>query len=83
MEDFLRILLQSLVTTAWVVMLGRVLFSWVDPQFEKPLGQFLFSLTEPFLAPIRRVLPQSGSFDFSPLVLLIGLGLLMRMTWYL
>jgi YggT family protein len=82
-EDFLRILLQSLVTTAWVVMLGRVLFSWVDPQFEKPLGQFLFSLTEPFLAPIRRVLPQSGSFDFSPLVLLIGLGLLMRMTWYL
>ena len=83
MDDFLRILLQSLVTTAWVVMLGRVLMSWIDPQFEKPLGQFLFSLTEPFLAPIRNVLPQSGRFDFSPLVLLIGLGLLMRMSWFL
>ena len=83
MEDFLRILLQSLATTAWVVMLGRVLMSWVDPQFQKPLGQFLYSLTEPFLAPIRRILPQSGQLDFSPLVLLVGLGLLMRMTWFL
>ena len=35
MEDFLRILLQSLVTTAWIVVLGRVLMSWIDPQFEK------------------------------------------------
>ena len=50
------------------------------PPFEKPIGQFLFSLTEPFLAPIRPVLPQTGHFDFSPVVLLLGLGLLMRMT---
>ena len=83
MEDFLRILLQSLVTTAWVVVLGRVLMSWIDPQFERPIGQFLFSLTEPFLAPIRNLLPQTGMFDFSALILLIGLGLLMRMTWFL
>ena len=83
MQDFMGFLLQSLVTTAWIVMLGRVLMSWIDPRFEKPLGQFLYSLTEPFLAPIRKVLPQSGTFDFSPLVLLIGLGLLMRMSWYL
>ena len=83
MEDFLTILLQSLVTTAWVVMLGRVLMSWIDPEFQKPLGQFLYSLTEPFLAPIRNILPQAGMFDFSPLVLLIGLGMLMRITWFL
>ncbi|MGD8683447.1 MAG: YggT family protein [Chloroflexota bacterium] len=83
MEDFIRILLQSLVTTAWIVVLGRVLMSWIDPQFQRPLGQFLFSLTEPFLAPLRNVLPRAGMFDLSPLVLLLGLGLLMRMTWYL
>jgi YggT family protein len=82
-EDFIRILLQSLVTTAWLVVLGRVLMSWIDPQFERPIGQFLFSLTEPFLAPIRNALPQTGMFDFSALILLIGLGLLMRMTWFL
>jgi YggT family protein len=83
MGQFLALLLQSLVVTAWLVVLGRVLMSWVDPRFEKPVGQFLYSLTEPFLAPIRRILPQTGTFDFSPLVLLIGLGLLMRMFLYL
>jgi YggT family protein len=83
MTDFLRLLLQSLVTAAWVIVLGRVLMSWLDPRFEKPLGQFLHSLTEPFLAPLRRVLPSAGMFDLSPLVLLIGLGLVMRLSWSL
>jgi YggT family protein len=82
-EDFVRILIQSLVATAWVVVLGRVLMSWVDPRFERPLGQFLYSLTEPFLAPIRNILPSAGMLDLSPLVLLLGLGLLMRLTWML
>jgi YggT family protein len=80
---FVTLLLQSLVITAWLVVLGRVLMSWIDPQFERPLGQFLYSLTEPFLAPLRNVLPRAGMFDLSPLVLLLGLGLLMRMFLFL
>lgn len=75
---FIILILQSLIVTAWLVVLGRVLMSWIDPRFEKPLGQFLYSLTEPFLAPIRNVLPRTGMFDLSPLVLLLGLGFLMR-----
>ncbi len=42
MGGFVTILLQSLVVTAWLVILGRVLMSWIDPRFEKPLGQFHF-----------------------------------------
>jgi YggT family protein len=83
MDHFLRVLLQSLATAAWIIVLGRVIMSWLDPRFEKPLGQFLFSLTEPFLAPIRRMLPQTGMFDFSPIVLLIGLSLILRLSWAL
>ena len=81
--SFIAFLLQGLVVTAWVIVLGRVLFSWIDPTFQRPVGQFLFSLTEPFLAPIRKMLPQAGNFDFSALILLLGLGLLMRFTWAL
>ncbi len=77
---FFAVLLQALVIVAWLVVLGRVLMSWIDPRFERPLGQFLYSLTEPFLAPIRNVLPKTGAFDFSPIVLLLGLGLLMRIV---
>jgi YggT family protein len=77
---FIVLLLRVLVVTAWLVILGRVLLSWVDPRFERPVSQFIYSLTEPFLAPIRRVLPQTGMFDLSPLILLLGLGLLLRIV---
>lgn len=81
--SFIAFLIQGLVVSAWVIVLGRVLFSWLDPRFEKPVGQLLFTLTEPFLAPIRKVLPQTGNFDFSAIILLLGLGLAMRFTWAL
>ncbi len=76
--SFILVLLQGLVISAWLLVLGRVLLSWIDPTFSKPIGQFIYSLTEPFLEPIRRVLPRIGNFDFSPLILLLGLGILMR-----
>jgi YggT family protein len=38
--------------------------------------RLLHRLTEPVLAPIRKVLPPMGGIDFSPLVLLIGLRVL-------
>jgi len=77
---FIVILLQSLIVTAWLLVLGRVFMSWIDPRFERPLSQFVYSLTEPVLAPIRNVLPRTGMLDLSPLVLLLGLGLLMRVV---
>jgi YggT family protein len=72
------ILLQSLLVTAWIVVLGRVLMSWIDPSAVRPITQFLYRLTEPILGPLRQVLPKSGQLDLSPLVLLLGLGFAMR-----
>ena len=80
MGAFIVILFQSFIVCAWLVVLGRVLMSWIDPQFQRPLSQFLYTLTEPFLAPIRNALPQTGQFDFSSIILLIGLGLVMRIA---
>jgi len=77
---FIVIVIQSLIVTAWLLVLGRALMSWIDPRVERPISQFLFSLTEPVLAPIRNVLPRTGMLDLSPLVLLLGLGLLMRVV---
>jgi YggT family protein len=76
-------IIQALAITAWLIILGRVLMSWVDPTFSRPLGQFLYSITEPILAPIRRVLPQTGMFDLSPLVVLLVLSVLIRVVLYL
>jgi YggT family protein len=43
-----------------------------------PLVDFLYKATEPVFTPIRRVLPTMGPFDFTPLVVLIGIQVLAR-----
>ncbi|UIP07588.1 YggT family protein [Erythrobacter sp. SDW2] len=50
-------------------------------QFIVAIYQSINSLLEPVLAPIRRVMPSTGAIDFSPLVLLIGLQVVMIILW--
>ena len=77
---FLRVFVQLLVTVLFLVVTGRVLISWVNPRFEGPVAQFLYNTTEPMLSPIRRLLPQSGMIDLSPMVLGFVLLILMRIV---
>jgi YggT family protein len=61
----------------FILLLARAVLSWVRPdpysQFWGPLMRVVYSLTEPLLAPIRRMLPQTGMIDWSPMVLIFGL----------
>ncbi len=79
MELFLRSFVGILFTLLWILVFARVLMSWVDPMGRGPISAFLFQLTEPLLAPIRRLLPPAGGFDFSPLIVLLVLGAISRM----
>ena len=55
------------------VMLARVLLSWVQLDPGNPIVRIIYQLTEPLLAPIRRMLPQTGMVDFSPIVAFIAI----------
>ena len=77
---YILVAVQALVVAAWLVVLGRVLMSWIDPRLERPISRVLYRWTEPVLAPVRRALPPTGSLDLSPLVVLLGLGILMRIV---
>ena len=72
--NFLRFVLGAL----WVLVLARVLLSYVDPAGRGTIARFVFQMTEPILAPIRRMLPRSGPFDFSTFIVLVVLGVLLR-----
>lgn len=52
----------------WATLLMAIL-SWVNPA--APVMPVLMGLTAPLLNPIRRILPSTGGFDFSPLVLFV------------
>lgn len=41
-----------------------------------PVVSFLYRVTEPVFAPVRRVMPATGPFDFTPLVVLLALQIL-------
>jgi YggT family protein len=75
---FLQLFVGVLCLLLWLLVFGRVMFSWFDPTGSSPLGRFLVQTTEPLLAPIRRVLPPAGMMDFSGLVVLLVLGFFMR-----
>jgi len=82
MGTFVVVFLRFLILALWILLLGRVLISWVDPRFSGRVGRFLFETTEPFLAPLRRVLPQTGMVDLSPLIAILVLGVLVRLVGF-
>jgi YggT family protein len=55
-----------------LLLLARILLSWVNLDPHHPVVRFLYNVTEPVLAPVRRILPPSGMFDLSPMVVMIG-----------
>jgi YggT family protein len=72
--NFLRFLLIAFE----LLVIGRVLMSYVDASARSPVAQFLVGVTEPVLGPIRRLLPKGGMFDFSPLLVILVLGAVVR-----
>jgi YggT family protein len=76
---FLRNFVELLVIAITVLILGRILVSWVDPTRRSQLSSFLYQVTEPILAPVRRVLPQTGMIDFSPMIVILILSVILQM----
>lgn len=64
----LNIILKALY---WAILI-RALLSWVNPDPNNPIVQFLYRITEPILAPIRSKMPMM-SIDLSPIIAFLGI----------
>ena len=73
---FLLALVQLVLTVlslyTWVIII-RALISWVSPDPYNPIVQILRKLTEPVLAPLRRLVPprKTGGLDISPILAIL------------
>ncbi|GAA0348003.1 YggT family protein [Morganella psychrotolerans] len=56
------------MTVFWVI-LGRALLSWFS-QGRNPVDYVLMQLTEPLMAPFRRIIPPMGGIDFSAMIVI-------------
>ncbi len=67
-ELFLNIFLFSILI--------QVVISWVNPGVNNPVTALLYGLTEPVMAPIRRIIQPIGGMDLSPMAAIIGIYIL-------
>ena len=69
--EVLREFINIFATVLTAAIIIRALLSWFSISGAQPVFRLLVEITEPVLAPIRRVLPTAGMLDFSPLVALL------------
>lgn len=61
-----------------MAIFARAIMSWIQPDPGNPIVIFLHDITEPILAPLRRVIPRIGMIDLSPMVAIILLNIIGR-----
>ena len=75
-------LIFALLMTYFVLIIARVIVSWIANQSRHPIIPLIYQLTDPVLKPFNKLLPPMGGFDLSPLFALITLRfLLLLLGW--
>ncbi|MCL4478299.1 MAG: YggT family protein [Deltaproteobacteria bacterium] len=73
LSDFIIILAKIIdvsLTVLYLLIIVRALLSWVNPDPYNPVVRFIYRVTEPILAPIRRIIPLGigSGIDISPII---------------
>ncbi|MDE1172338.1 MAG: YggT family protein [Parvibaculaceae bacterium] len=90
MYSLLILITQIIQIYIWVVIISAVL-SWLiafnvvntNNRFVYTVVDVLYRMTEPALSRIRRILPDLGGIDLSPVVLILGLYFIQNLLWEL
>ena len=77
-------LVLAILDIAWWFIILSAVFSWLvafnvvnlSNPFVGQVYSFLHQMTEPMLRPIRRVMPNLGAIDISPIIVLLAIGFL-------
>ena len=85
---YLLQIVQFVLTVVWWIIIVQAILSWLiafnvintSNNAVRQIWMALEKMTDPIYRPIRRVLPDFGSLDLSPLVVLLLVGLLDRLV---
>ncbi|MAB35162.1 MULTISPECIES: YggT family protein [Thalassospira] len=72
-------LIKTVINLYIVLLIASAIFSWLHAfdvinsrnRFVYMVGDFLYRVTEPALRPIRRIIPNLGGIDISPIILIL------------
>ena len=71
-------IIQSLLVLLQILFIARFIAQLFDATGRNPITRTLMDITEPILAPVRRIMPPMGGLDFSPTIVLLLLFVLQR-----
>ena len=72
-------LILQLLNILSLALIARALLSWFDPRMSWGISRVLYDVTEPLIAPIRRVVPPVGMLDLSFIVAIVLIQVLYRL----
>lgn len=58
-------------------LLFMIVLSWINPGVYNPVSEILYTITEPMLRPIRKIIPPIAGFDISPIPAMIAIGVML------
>ncbi len=61
----------------WIII-GRCILSFVRHDPYQPIIKFIYDVSEPIMAPFRKLIPPTGGIDFSPIIAVLALSLLQK-----
>jgi YggT family protein len=76
-DGVLRVIMLCIRIFWWSILIV-IIAGWVAPGTYHPALALLQQITEPLMAPARRLLPPMGGLDFSPIVVILLLGVIER-----
>ena len=77
-KDFISLVFDIFIFAIFM----QAILSWVNPDPRNPVSSILHSLTAPILRPVKKLLPDMGGIDISPIFALIGLMFIKRVVLY-
>ena len=70
------LIVETLVGLYLYIVVLRFLMQWIRADFRNPLGQFIITVTNPLILPLRAILPPIGAIDTASLVAALGVAFL-------
>jgi YggT family protein len=75
---FLFTFLNYLLNVLLIAILVRVVLTWFPVDPSNPVIRIIYEVTEPILAPFRKVIPRIGMFDLSPIAAMLVIQVILQ-----
>lgn len=77
MGTLIELVNMAFTVLVWLII-ARCILSFVRHNPYQPVIKFIYDVSEPIMAPFRKLIPPTGGIDFSPIIAVLALSFLQK-----